>query len=288
MMNAIRTSHRVRICAASTLNTDFMTIPSSAAPILLSSQTATCYPASVLIDLTRLPKHVAIIMDGNGRWAMEQGELRMFGHKEGTTSVTSTVRAARRLGVEALTLFAFSEQNWNRPEPEVTALMQLLHDYLISEREEMIQNQIRVRAIGRRNKLPTFVREVLVALERDTSHLTGMTLTLALSYGGREELIDTAAMLAREGVPLTMGSIEARLPSMACGPVDLLIRTGGEQRISNFVLWASAYAEFVFTSELWPNFDEQALFGAIKEFQLRDRRFGRASSGDVSDVDPLY
>ena len=258
----------------------------SSATSILPSPSATCYPASVLIDLTRLPKHVAIIMDGNGRWALEQGELRMFGHKKGTASVTSTVRAARRLGVDALTLFAFSEQNWNRPEPEVAALMQLLHDYLISERLEMMSNQIRVRAIGRINKLPDFVRKVLLSLQRDTAHFTGMTLTLALSYGGREELIDTAAELAREDVPVTMENIEARLPSMAMGPVDLLIRTGGEQRISNFMLWASAYAEFVFSSELWPNFDEQALFGAIKEFQLRDRRFGRATSGDVSDLEP--
>lgn len=234
------------------------------------------------VDLARLPRHVAIIMDGNGRWARRQGELRTLGHREGSKSVRRIVRQTRRLGVEALTLYAFSEQNWQRPAPEVDALMELLRDYLVGERDELLDRGIRLRAIGRRERLPTRVREVLEPLERETRDLTGMTLTLALSYGGREEIVDAAravALAAARGElapeTLTEDAFAAHMPSLEVGAVDLLIRTGGEQRISNFLLWGAAYAELAFSDKLWPDFDEADLVRAIADYQSRERRFGK-------------
>ncbi|HJK89926.1 MAG TPA: polyprenyl diphosphate synthase [Polyangiaceae bacterium LLY-WYZ-15_(1-7)] len=238
-----------------------------------------------LVDLHRLPRHVAIIMDGNGRWAQDQGRIRSIGHREGSRAVRRTVRAARRLGVDALTLFAFSEQNWHRPGPEVAALMELLREYLISEREELMENGIRLRAVGRVDKLPSSVRDVLDALVADTAHLDGMTLTLALSYGGREELVDAARALASEVAAgrltpdaIDEAALEAHVPSVDVGRVDLLIRTGGEQRISNFLLWGAAYAELHFTPRLWPEFEAEDLYQAIRAFQSRQRRFGRVTT----------
>ncbi|MEM9067587.1 MAG: polyprenyl diphosphate synthase [Myxococcota bacterium] len=244
-----------------------------------------------LVDLQRLPRHVAIIMDGNGRWAQAQGAGRSVGHQEGSHSVRQIVRAARRLGVDALTLYAFSEQNWFRPGPEVSALMELLRDFLISEREELLENGIRLRAVGRTSKLPARVREVLDALIAETADNDGMTLTLALSYGGREEIVDAARRLAtrvHEGElqpdAIDEGMLEAVIPSADVGRVDLLIRTGGEQRISNFLLWGAAYAELYFTERLWPDFDEEDLYEAIAAYQRRDRRFGRVVPAPAIDV----
>jgi len=241
-------------------------------------------PCLSLVDLSRLPRHVAIIMDGNGRWARRQGQLRTLGHREGSKSVRRIVRLARRLGVDALTLYAFSEQNWSRPEPEVEALMELLRDYLVDERDELLDRGIRLRAIGRRDRLPSRVRDVLEPLERDTAGLDGMTLSLALSYGGREEIVDACRSLAEstqrgEIDPATIDEslVESRLDSAAVGAVDLLIRTGGERRISNFLLWGAAYAELHFSDKLWPDFDESDLLAAIADFQGRDRRFGAVS-----------
>lgn len=238
-------------------------------------------PCLSLVDLTRLPRHVAIIMDGNGRWARRQGQLRTLGHREGSKSVRRIVRLARRLGLDALTLYAFSEQNWSRPEPEVDALMELLRDYLVDEREELLDRNIRLRAIGRSDRLPARVRDVLEPLERDTRDLDGMTLSLALSYGGREELVDACRSVADavsrgELAPdaIDEAVFESRIPSVSVGPVDLLIRTGGERRISNFLLWGAAYAELHFSDKLWPDFDEADLMTAIADFQGRDRRFG--------------
>ncbi len=237
-----------------------------------------------LVDLQRLPKHVAIIMDGNGRWAQAQGRVRSVGHREGSHSVRRIVRAARRLGVNALTLFAFSEQNWFRPGPEIVALMELLRDYLISERDELLDNGIRLRAVGRLGKLPERVRSVLDERMAETAGNRGMTLTLALSYGGQEEIVDAARRLAArvhrgelkpEAIDETL--LDAAIPSVEVGRVDLLIRTGGEQRISNFLLWGAAYAELYFTERLWPDFDEEDLYQAIASYQQRDRRFGRVS-----------
>jgi undecaprenyl diphosphate synthase len=235
-----------------------------------------------LVDLRKLPDHVAIIMDGNGRWALRQGFLRTDGHREGSEAVRRAVRACRRLGIRALTLYAFSEQNWDRPRGEVGALMELLKEFLITEREELIARGIRLRAIGRRARLPDDVADILERMEAETSGLSDMTLTLALSYGGREEIADAAREIATRAAEgeLDPERIDERLfsavlPSMEVGPVDLLIRTSGEQRISNFLLWAVAYAELAFTDTLWPDFDERELFRALAAYQTRDRRFGQ-------------
>jgi undecaprenyl diphosphate synthase len=235
----------------------------------------------VLVDVSRLPQHVAIIMDGNGRWAQARGKARTAGHERGADAVRATMRAARRLGIPALTLYAFSEQNWDRPEGEINALVDLLCECLVSERSELVDNEIRLSAIGRLHKLPKHAQSRLSALISETRSNCGMTLTLALSYGGREELVDATREIARR---VSEGEIELSeideelvddlLPSMEVGPVDLLIRTGGEQRISNFLLWGSAYAELYFCDELWPDFDANSLYRAIHAYQARERRFG--------------
>jgi undecaprenyl diphosphate synthase len=235
-----------------------------------------------LIDLTRLPSHVAIIMDGNGRWAERRGMLRPVGHREGSEAVRRTTRAARRLGIDALTLFAFSEQNWERPSFEVEALMELLREFLLSERDELLENGIRLRAVGRIERLPPRVRDVLDRIADDTAKNDDMVLTLALSYGGREEIADAARALAQKVArgELDPSAIDEKLldsmiPSVDVGQVDLLIRTGGERRISNFLLWGAAYAELYFSDRLWPEYGEDDLHAAIAEFQTRNRRFGR-------------
>ncbi|MFO0712845.1 MAG: polyprenyl diphosphate synthase [Sandaracinus sp.] len=240
---------------------------------------------STLIDVRRLPSHVAIIMDGNGRWAQHRGAMRPVGHREGSQTVRRIVRASRRLGLRALTLYAFSEQNWQRPSFEVDALMELLREFLVSERDEILDNGIRLTSIGRTDRLPARVLDVLRPLEAESAQNTGMTLCLALSYGGREELADTmralAERVAKGELPasaLDETAIDGAMPSMALGPVDLLVRTGGEQRISNFLLWNAAYAELVFSERLWPEFDVEDLYAAIGEYQGRDRRFGKVSS----------
>ena len=234
-----------------------------------------------LVDVSRLPKHVAIIMDGNGRWAQARGKPRTLGHERGADAVRATMRAARRLGIRALTLYAFSEQNWDRPEAEVNALVDLLCECLVSERNELVDNEIRLSAIGRLHKLPPRAQSKLTALTAETESFDGMTLTLALSYGGREELVDASRQLARrvrdgkiDPDEIDEAALDAELPSMKVGPVDLLVRTGGEQRISNFLLWGSAYAELYFTDELWPDFAANSLYRAIEAYQTRERRFG--------------
>ena len=244
-----------------------------------------------LVDVSRLPQHVAIIMDGNGRWAQTRGKPRTVGHERGADAVRATMRAARRLGIPALTLYAFSEQNWNRPEAEVNALVDLLCECLVSERDELVDNEIRLSAIGRLQKLPRRAQAKLSALMSETEALEGMTLTLALSYGGREELVDASRELARRARDgaldpshIDEASVDALLPSMAVGPVDLLVRTGGEQRISNFLLWGSAYAEFYFTDELWPDFDANSLYCAIEAYQARERRFALVPSGESEPI----
>ncbi len=239
----------------------------------------------IVVEVARIPAHVAIIMDGNGRWAEERGMPRPLGHREGSDAVRRTVRASRRLGLRALTLYAFSEQNWHRPPGEVDALMELLREFLLSERAELLDNNIRLRMVGRRERLPERVGEVLDRIAADTAHNDGMTLTLALSYGGREEIADTARGLALRVArgeldpdAIDESYLDRTLPSMEVGAVDLLIRTGGEQRISNFLLWSCAYAELYFSQRLWPEYDETDLYAAVAAFQARDRRFGRVSS----------
>ena len=233
----------------------------------------------------RLPRHVGIIMDGNGRWAESRSLDRLVGHKEGSESVRAVTRAARRLGLGALTLYAFSAQNWSRPADEIAGLMDLLREYLLSERSEIMDNGIRLNAIGELDRLPQYVREPLEELRAVSAKNTGMTLTLALSYGGREELLHATKRLARglaqgELTEDALGEkqLEAALWTSGLPPLDLVIRTSGERRISNFMLWQAAYAELVFVDALWPDFRAAQLVECLLEFQQRERRFGMTSA----------
>jgi undecaprenyl diphosphate synthase len=222
-----------------------------------------------------LPRHVAIIMDGNGRWAEARGLPRVAGHREGSEAVRAVTRAARRVGIPALTLYAFSSENWGRPDEEVGALMQLLAEYLDSERAEMMENGIRLHAIGDIDRLPSAVRDRLAAARAETARNRGMTLTLALSYGARQEIVAAARAAARaKGAALEAEDLEAALWTAGLPELDLLVRTSGERRISNFLLWQAAYAELVFTDVLWPDFRDAELFAAIADYQTRERRFG--------------
>jgi len=236
------------------------------------------------VDARNLPRHVAIIMDGNGRWAESRGLARTQGHRAGSRAVRRVVTLARRLGVRALTLFAFSEQNWGRPEHEVEALMDLLHEYLLAERDEILSNGIRLRAIGDVARLPTHVRDVLDGLASVSAANNAMTLSLALSYGGREEVVaavqNVARRVARGDVrpdEIDEAMVAHEIPSVSVGDPDLLIRTGGEIRISNFLLWGAAYSELHFSPVLWPEFGAEDLFVAIAAYQQRQRRFGLVS-----------
>jgi undecaprenyl diphosphate synthase len=238
-----------------------------------------------LVEARNLPGHVGIIMDGNGRWAQVRGESRSAGHREGAAAVRRTVRAARRLGLRALTLYAFSEQNWARPEEEVDALMHLLREFLLNEREEILDNGIRLNAVGNLGRLPALVRAVLDPLRDESENNDRMTLTLALSYGGREEIAQAARELAKavaagriQPDDVTPAAMHAQMPSLTVGDPDLVIRTGGERRISNFLLYGLAYAELHFADVLWPDFTEKDLFAAIASYQGRERRFGLAGS----------
>jgi undecaprenyl diphosphate synthase len=222
-----------------------------------------------------LPRHVAIIMDGNGRWAEARGLPRVAGHREGSEAVRAVTRTARRVGIPALTLYAFSTENWARPEEEVAALMELLAEFLESELPEMMENGIRLNAIGDLARLPAGVRRRLDAVREATAKNAGMTLTLALSYGGRQEIVQAARRAAAaKGAALEAEDLEAALWTAGLPELDLLVRTSGERRISNFLLWQCAYAEMVFTETLWPDFRDEALLSAVEDFQGRQRRFG--------------
>ena len=231
-----------------------------------------------------LPKHIAIIMDGNGRWAKQKGMLRAFGHENGTKSVRQTVETCAELGVENLTLYAFSTENWNRPKLEVQTLMRLLVSSLKKEINTLQDNNIKLSAIGSLNTLPKKVYKELFEVIENTKQNTRMTLTLALSYGSREEIINTVKeisikvknnIISTENIDESI--INEHLYTRNLPDVDLLIRTSGEQRISNFLLWQIAYAELYFTSVLWPDFTKQHLYEAIIEYQKRERRFGKTS-----------
>ncbi|AUX46013.1 UDP pyrophosphate synthase [Sorangium cellulosum] len=232
-------------------------------------------------------------MDGNGRWAELRGEPREAGHKAGSAAVRRIVRACRRLGIDALTLYAFSEQNWARPPSEVDALMGLLREFLMSERGEILNNDIRLVAIGDISRLPEGVRGVLDPLRKASSSNAKMTLALALSYGAREEIAAVARELAMEAVAgrLDPESIDgallaARVPSLSVGEPDLIIRTGGEQRLSNFLLYGAAYAELSFTERLWPDFTEDDFFAAIATYQQRARGVEPAGSAEGGGREP--
>jgi undecaprenyl diphosphate synthase len=226
------------------------------------------------------PRHVAIIMDGNGRWALRRGLPRVEGHRQGAESVRDVVRAARQVGLECLTLYAFSAQNWQRPPDEVQALMELLRDFLVEERAEIMDNDIRLRAIGRVDRMPPFVREPLDALVGDSAGNRSMELVLALSYGGRDAIVQAAREALRAGADpagLDEETFGALLETRDLPPLDLLIRTSGEQRISNFLLWEAAYAELWFTDTLWPDFRRADLYAALEAYAARERRFGLTS-----------
>jgi undecaprenyl diphosphate synthase len=227
--------------------------------------------------MTALPRHVAIIMDGNGRWATARGLPRIEGHRKGAESVRDVTRAARQLGLGALTLYAFSSQNWARPPEEVKLLMELLRDYLHDERAEIMDNDIRLTAIGRLDRLPALVREPLDKLMADSAGNKGMTLCLALSYGGRESILDACREAVRQGGEVTEERFSSLLSTRELPPLDLLVRTSGEQRISNFLLWECAYAELAFTDVLWPDFRRGDLYKALEQYATRERRFGLTS-----------
>jgi len=236
------------------------------------------------IDIKRLPKHIAIIMDGNGRWAKLRNQPRVFGHREGAKSVRKVVEGATRLGINNLTLYAFSTENWNRPKYEIKTLMKLLVSALKRELGLMKKNNIRLNAIGHTEMMPENVQHELQEVLDETKTNTGLVLTLALSYGARQE-IQRAIQEISHKVKNNIISVEnvdediinKHLYTQNLPDVDLLIRTSGEVRISNFLLWQIAYAELYFTEELWPDFDETSLYNAITDYQLRERRFGKTS-----------
>lgn len=229
-----------------------------------------------------VPRHVAIIMDGNGRWARERRMPRPFGHRSGMRSVREVVEGAVEAGVEFLSLFAFSQENWQRPPTEITALMSLLEEYVAREADELHERGVRVRALGALERLTPDASAAVDRVVRQTAGNDRLTLNLFISYSARAELVRAARLLAVEAAagridPATIDEAEfsARLYTADCPDPDLLIRTSGEQRLSNFLLWQLAYAELYLSPVLWPDFTRTELFGAIRDFQLRERRFGR-------------
>ncbi|HEX7999053.1 MAG TPA: isoprenyl transferase [Pyrinomonadaceae bacterium] len=233
------------------------------------------------IDWKRLPRHVAIIMDGNGRWAAQRSQPRIAGHRAGVEAVRAAVDTGARLGLGALTLYAFSTENWKRPRFEVDALMRMLRRYLRLELEEIHRQNIRFQAIGRIDALAPNVRREITRAAEHTAHNTGMVLSIALNYGGRAEIVDacrraTERLLAAGKTPadLTEEDIERELYTAGLPELDLLVRTSGELRLSNFLLWQTAYSEIYVTDTLWPDFRRVHLLEAVADFQRRDRRFG--------------
>ena len=240
------------------------------------------------LDPARLPAHVAIIMDGNGRWAARRNLPRVAGHRAGATAVRRTVEAAARLGLSHLTLYAFSTENWKRPQTEVSALMSLLKKFLRKELATLQKNNIRFRMIGRTEGLDSLVLEEIRKAEEATAANTGLSLNIALNYGGRAELIDAFRRIGWEVAAGRLNPdrideemIANKLYTSAIPDPDLLIRTSGEMRVSNFLIWQIAYAEIYVTETLWPDFDDQSLLAALIEYQKRDRRFGGVRQGAV-------
>jgi len=244
------------------------------------------------IDLARLPRHIAVIMDGNGRWAKQRGSPRVEGHRAGIASVRETVETCARLELDALTLYAFSVENWKRPRFEIVTLMALLKEYLAKELSNLIKNDIRFRVVGRMNELDASVQKALSHGLAATSSCRGMTFNIALNYGGRTEIVDACRSLANDvqAGRLTPEQIDeetlgSRLGTAGVPDPDLLIRTSGEMRVSNFLLWQIAYSEIWVTPTLWPDFRKRHLFEAILDYQKRERRYGgvideRRSSDD--------
>ena len=236
------------------------------------------------IQSDKIPNHVAVIMDGNGRWARKKGKPRIFGHKNGVKAVKETIEAAGKSGVKALTLFAFSTENWNRPKAEVKTLMSLLLSSLKSESKELIENNIKLQVIGNHENLPKSVLNGLEKVIEKTKNNDALTLTIALSYGSREEIVNAFKNISKKVVnkkisieEIDENIINSHLYTFTLPDVDLMIRTSGEKRISNFLLWQIAYAELHFTNVLWPDFTKDDFYTAILDYQNRERRYGKTS-----------
>ncbi|HHL40306.1 MAG TPA: isoprenyl transferase [Deltaproteobacteria bacterium] len=239
----------------------------------------------------KLPRHIAIIMDGNGRWAQGRSLARINGHRKGINRARDVVTFSRELGIECLTLYTFSRENWNRPAHEVSLLMGLLERHLMNEARNMVENNIRLRAIGNVEELPARVREVVARVEEMTSGGTGMLLQLALSYSGRSEIVEAARSLVRDAVAGRIGAEDideerfaSRLFTAGVPDPDLLIRTSGELRLSNFLLWQSAYTEIYIADVLWPDFTKEHFLKAIEAYTARQRRFGLTGDQAVKAV----
>ena len=233
------------------------------------------------LNPNNIPKHVAIIMDGNGRWAKQQGKMRVFGHTNGVKAVRKSVSYARQIGVQSLTLYAFSSENWNRPEAEVSALMTLFMQALDHEVKKLHKNNIKLLILGDKSKFSEKLQEKITKAEKLTENNTALTVNIAANYGGCWDIVQATQHLANQvkSGELTIGQINEELFQKSLvtkeqAPVDLLIRTSGEQRISNFLLWQIAYAELYFTDVLWPDFNEEEFNRAVFAFQQRERRFG--------------
>lgn len=236
------------------------------------------------INTANLPNHIAIIMDGNGRWAEMKGKPRVFGHKNGVKSVREVIEGCREIGINYLTLYAFSTENWNRPKLEVKTLMALLVSSLRKELKTLVKNNIKLNTIGNIENLPEKAQTELAEVVEKTKNNTSLTLTLALSYGSREEIVNVIRNISKKVVnnqiaieEINENIINNHLYTFSLPDVDLLIRTSGEKRISNFLLWQIAYAELYFTNTLWPDFRKENLYNAIMNYQQRERRFGKTS-----------
>lgn len=242
-------------------------------------------PTDPEFERARLPKHVAIVMDGNGRWAEQRHKPRLHGHREGASSVREIVEVAAEIGIEVLTLYAFSSENWRRPEQEVKGLMTILQNYLTSELTRMLKNNIRLTCIGDLQKLPEGVRQTLLGTIEKTKSNNRLILNLALSYGSRDEITTAVQKIAHKCIQGNMKcedivpqDIDDHLYTAGLKDPDLFIRTGGEKRLSNFLLWQASYAEIIFTETMWPEYRREAFLESIREFQRRERRFGKTGA----------
>jgi len=240
-------------------------------------------------DLPVIPKHVAIIMDGNGRWANQRGLPRTIGHTKGVEAVREAVKAAGDAGVEYLTLFAFSSENWSRPEAEVTDLLGLMRRFIRRDLAELHRSNVKIRIIGDRRNLEGDLLPMLLEAEETTSGNTGLTLVIAFNYGSRNEILRAVERLASEVAAgllrpedIDMAKVDERLDTAGIPDPDLIIRTSGEERLSNFLLWQAAYSEFLFLPDFWPDFDRQMFFDALKTYAARDRRFGGLASAPAA------
>lgn len=236
----------------------------------------------------KFPRHIAIILDGNGRWAERQGRERTFGHQAGADNVKTIVREAGHMGIERLTIYAFSTENWKRPQPEVDFLMELFKDYLLRQLRDLMQDGVQLHVVGERSRLSEGLRKEIEACEADTRNNTGLVLNVAINYGGRDEIVRAARLLAEDvqagrlaPADITEDALQRRLYESDAADVDLLIRTGGESRISNFLLWQISYSELYFTPVLWPDFTVEELHRAVDWFCHRDRRFGGLNEGEA-------